>query len=59
VTQLYTRGFYDLVVDQSPLGLAALAARQALLFGLLALAVRAAIRPANPETEASAAVCYS
>jgi hypothetical protein len=40
VTQLYTRGFYDLVVAQAPIALATLAARQALLFGLLALAAR-------------------
>jgi hypothetical protein len=50
VTQLYTRGFYDLVVAQAPIALLTLAVRQALLFAMLAMAVRAATRstPSDP-----------
>jgi hypothetical protein len=51
LTQLYQRGFYDLVVEQRPIGLLALAARQAILFVLLALAARSALRPGEPEPE--------
>jgi hypothetical protein len=40
VTQLYTRGYYDLVVEQAPVALLTLAVRQALLFVLLAMAVK-------------------
>jgi len=41
VTQLYTRGFYDLVVEQAPIALVTLAVRQGLLVALLVLALRA------------------
>jgi Glycosyltransferase family 87 len=40
VTQLYYRGFYDLVFDQEPVGVAAVLARQAILVALLAFVMR-------------------
>jgi uncharacterized membrane protein len=45
VTQLYTRGFYDRVVEQAPIALLTVVTRQCLLFVLLALAVSAARKP--------------
>ncbi len=41
VTQLYFRGFYDLVVEQAPVALVVLVVRQALLFVLLGISLRA------------------
>jgi hypothetical protein len=44
LTQLYTRGYYDLVVAQAPIALLTLAVRQAVLGVLLWLAIREADR---------------
>jgi uncharacterized membrane protein len=43
VTQLYTRGFFDLVVAQAPIALFTLAVRQALLVALFVVALREAL----------------
>jgi hypothetical protein len=52
LTQLYYRGFYDLVFEQRPVGVATVLARQAILVGLLVfvarrpgLGLRAAVSP--------------
>jgi hypothetical protein len=50
LTQVYYRGFYDLVFDQRPVGVLAVLARQAVLAGLLVFMVRVERSRPPPET---------